>query len=153
MIVQASQVVTQHIIDCDATPMIPSGLHIEEKDQLAGRVRGQLAFDPNAVTLYLSENQKSGGVINGHKLAKELASQVVYTANVLDYLLVHQELIPESWKGKAVFFFGTVYRGSGGDLYVRYLCWVGGQWVSICLWLDRGWNSSSPVALCASLPD
>ncbi|MEK7646965.1 MAG: hypothetical protein AAB378_01150 [Patescibacteria group bacterium] len=142
---------SQHLIDCDAVPMIPKGLHIEEKDQLAGRVRGQITFDPTKITLYLSEKQQNGRIIEGHKFLKELANKAVYTANVLDYLLAHQELIPESWKDKAVFFFGTVYRDLDGGLYVRYLVWDGKQWYSDYGWLDDGWSSNGPAALHASV--
>lgn len=137
-------VAVQNLIDCDANPFEPSGLKVHSHTK-----GGQYTFDPN-VTLYLSEKQKSGGVIEGNKLLKELANKHPLNANVLDYLLKNTHLIPESWKGKYVYFFGTVYRDSRGNLYVRYLFWDGEQWFSFCHWLDNDWYSNNPVALRAS---
>ena len=142
--------VTANFIDCDATPTIPSDLYIEEKDQLTGRVLGQLAFDPANVTLYLSQEQQGRSVIKGHKFWKELANKAVLPANVLDYLLENPNLIPDSWKGKVVFFFGTVYRNSIGSLFVRCLFWVGERWYSRYRWLGYDWYDFDPAALRAS---
>jgi hypothetical protein len=54
-------------------------------------------------------------------------------ANILDYLLENQELIPESWKNIIVFFLGTQYYDPLGNICVRYLCWFGeGGWGWSC---------------------
>ncbi|MDO8633009.1 MAG: hypothetical protein Q7K38_00455, partial [Candidatus Wildermuthbacteria bacterium] len=81
---------------------------------------------------------------------KELAGKPVMNANVLDYLLKNPHLIPDEWKGKYLFFWGTVYRGSVGCLYVRYLCWRGVRWGWDCRWLGSGWDGRYPAALRAS---
>lgn len=70
-------------------------------------------------------------------------------ANVLEYLLAHPDLIPEEWKGKAVFFWGTIYRDSDGGLYVRYLYWSGVRWSWVCNWLARDWIGHDPAAVLA----
>lgn len=137
---------TLHIINCDADPFVPSGLAGVESHQKSG----QFVFDPSKIDLYLSKKQKIGKVIKGDELLKELANKPVLNANVLDYLLAHPELIPESWKGKAVFFWGTIYRGSFGFLFVRCLCFRDGEWHSDYSWLDRDWLGSNPAALLAS---
>jgi len=141
-----AKVVSAHIIDCDANPFVPDGWQVEE--HIKG---GQLAFDPAKINLYLSKGQKKGKVIQGHNLRKELKGQPVLNANVLDYLLAHPELIPEEWKSKAVFFWGTIYRGSDGGLYVRYLCWGGGRWDWRCRWLGSGFRGYDPAAVSASI--
>lgn len=142
---------TQHIIDCDARPLEPSGLTVApESEQLANRVRGQFVFDPANVKLHLSSNQQGGKFIRGNDLRKELASEPVLPANVLDFLLANPHLIPEEWKGKYVFFWGTIYRDSGGPLCVRYLYFRGGGWDSYYGWLGIGWCGSYPAALRAS---
>ncbi|HEY4477351.1 MAG TPA: hypothetical protein VJB56_01875 [Candidatus Paceibacterota bacterium] len=71
-------------------------------------------------------------------------------ANVLDYLLAHPDFIPEWWKGKAVFFWGTIYRNSYGNLCVRYLCFYGDRWDWNYDWLGIDWNVSYPADLLAS---
>ena len=71
--------------------------------------------------------------------------------NVLDYLLKNSQLIPEEWKGKAVFFWGTIFRDSDGSLYVRYLHWSGAswQWRNGCRWLGNDFLSCNPSALAS----
>jgi hypothetical protein len=141
-----------HTIDCDAKPFEPSGLTVApESDQLANRVRGQFEFDPARVKLHVSKNQQGRKRVKGDKLALKLASELVLPANVLDFYLANPHLIPEEWKGKSVFFWGTVYRVSSGHLYVRYLCFDDGGWYSGCRWLGNDWRSSSPAALRASI--
>jgi hypothetical protein len=133
-----------HIIDCDADPLIPNGWKIEEHQK-----GGVWQWDVNKLSLYLSKLQKNGNTINGNDLRKELKNKSVLNANVLDYLLKHPELIPEEWKDKVVFFWGTIYRGSDGRLCVRDLRWRGGCWRWYDYWLDVGWDSANPAAVRA----
>ena len=141
----------QHLIDCDADPFIPKGWTVESHKK-----GGQLAFDPAKVKLHLSPNQQGRKYIEGNKLRKELANEPVLNANVLDFLLKNPSLIPEEWKKDAsgstryVFFWGTIYRDSGGYLYVRYLCWGGGSWDWDYDWLDNDWYGYYPAAVLAS---
>lgn len=135
----------QHLIDCDALPFCPDGWEVVEH-----RKHGQLQWDPSKIRLHLSKKQTDGKVI-GNKLRKELENQSVLNANVLDYLLAHPDLIPEEWKGKAVFFWGTIYRYSDGYLCVRCLCWSGDRWGRDCGWLDRDFCGRNPAAVSASI--
>ncbi|MEK7576633.1 MAG: hypothetical protein AAB482_02965 [Patescibacteria group bacterium] len=137
--------IVRHIIDCDANPFTPNSWKVEEH-----RKGGELTWNPTKVNLHLSPNQIGDKVIRGDKLRKELASEPVLNANVLDYLLAHPNLIPEEWKGKAVFFWGTIYRVSDGNLYVRYVYFLGGRWRWDYRWLDRGWRVGNPAARLAS---
>lgn len=112
-----SEIVTpEHIIDCDADPFVPEGWSVAEH-----RNGGAFKWNATNVSLHLDEGQRDGRWIEGNKLRKELANKPVLNANVLDYLLAHPHLIPEEWKGKAVFFWGTIYCDRGGGLCVRYL--------------------------------
>jgi hypothetical protein len=138
-------ILTKHVIDCDAYPFLPDGWKVEEHQK-----SGQLEWDPAKVALYLSPKQQNGKVIEGHKLRKELKGKPVLNANVLDFLLAHPELIPDEWKGETVFFWGTIYRGSGGALYVRCLSWNVGQWYWHSRWLENDWHDNNPAALLAS---
>ena len=136
----------QHLIDCDAAPFQPNGWSMEKHVKA-----GQFEWNPTRVKLYLAKSQKPGKLVEGNKLRKELEGQMVLNANVLDYLLKNPELIPDEWKGKAVFFWGTIYRDSRGDLYVRCLYWDGSRWHWNYRWLDRSFNDDYPAAVLASI--
>lgn len=135
----------QHLIDCDADPFVPDGWTVESHAK-----GGQIVFDRTKIKLYLSKAQEKGKTVEGNKLRKELVGQPVLNANVLDYMLAHSELIPDEWKDKAIFFWGTIYRSSGGRLCVRYLRWIGGGWYWRDYWLDRAWDADYPAAVLAS---
>lgn len=137
--------IVEHLIDCDADPFVPNGWKVEEH-----RKGGQIKFDLAKIELYLSKNQQNGKIIGGNKLRKELEDKPVLNANVLDYLLEHLELIPEEWKDKYIFFWGTISRASDSNLSVRYLNWGGDRWRWCWFWLDDAWSGSSPAALLAS---
>ena len=140
---QAEIKMIERLIDCDANPFIPGGWSVEEHKK-----GGMFKFNPEKISLYLSKKQKKGS-IEGNDIRKELANQPVLNANVLDYLLAHPELIPEEWKGKYIFFWGTIYRGSDGDLYVRCLHWNGSRWLWFYFWLGRDFFSDGPAALAS----
>jgi len=142
---RASVQVIEHLIDCDDDPFTPSGFTVESHQK-----GGQLVFDPAKVLLHLSKKQQNGGYLIGNDLRKELRRRPVLNANVLDYLLKNSHLIPEEWKGKYVFFWGTVYRLSHAHLYVRYLYFREGRWSWDDHWLGRRWRGSYPAALRAS---
>lgn len=136
-------IVGTYIVDLDADPMIPvDGWRVESHTK-----GGRFKYDPTKVELYLDEGQKDGEHLEGNELREKLGGKNPFNANLLDFYLSHPELIPESWKEKAVFFWGTVYRSAGGSLYVRYLRWSGGRWDWNDRWLDDGWGSPNPAAV------
>lgn len=136
-----------HPIDCDANPFIPEGWCVEEHTK-----GGIFTWNPAKVKLFLSKHQMGGKCIKGTELREELKSKPVLNANVLDCLLKpeNQHLIPEDWKGKHVYFWGTIYRDSDGSLYVRYLYWSGGRWDWNYHWLGSDFVSSDSVVVRAS---
>lgn len=110
---------------------------------------GKIKWNPNNFELFVSEKQKDS--IRCTDLLKELEGRNVANANLLDYLLDNPNLIPEEWKGKAIFFWGTIYCDRTGNLYVRYLCWDGGRWDwSDARWLGNDWNANDSALLLAS---
>lgn len=135
----------EHLIDFDAAPFLPDGWKVEEHQK-----GGAFKWNAAKVKLHLSKNQQGGKIIQGNKLRDELKTQTVFNANVLDYLLANPHLIPEEWKGKYVFFWGTVYSHSSGSLCVRCLYWRDGGWRWSFRWLCRGWYGRRPAALSAS---
>jgi hypothetical protein len=140
---KASITYLKHIIDCEEKPFTPEGWKVEVHLK-----RGFIEFNPENVSLYLSEYQKNGS-ITGFNLRNEILYKPVMNANVLDYLLAHPELIPEEWKSKAVFFWGTIYRNSDGGLCVRCLSWDGSRWYWHFRWLALGFLSDCPAALAS----
>lgn len=138
----------EYVIDCSA-PVILDGLFvISDSAQLPNRILGQ--FNLTKIRLHLDEGQKDGKHINGNKLREALKDQKVLTAYVLDFLLKkeNQHLIPEEWKGKEIFFWGTIYCDAGDFLSVRYLYWGVSEWYWNYYRLDFDWDDSSPAA-CA----
>lgn len=140
-------VVGNHVIDCSAEPFIPDNWKVEEHTKA-----GDFTWDPNTVTLYLSKHQKNRLVfrhrsIRGHGLRDELKGKPVLNACVLDYLLVHTQLIPEEWKGKNVFFWGTIYRSFARFLAVRYLFWHEQRWNWGSYCLGDEWNDEKLAAV------
>lgn len=129
------------VINCDADPFVPDGWKVEEH-----RKGGMFEWNPDNVRLYFSNKQKNGSCIGGHDLRKELADQPVLNANVLDYLLA-EHLIPDEWKGKYIFFWGTIYRDSDGNLYVRYLYCCGFRWSWEYCRLSNNWSDGYPAAV------
>ena len=141
----ASIVVAKHVIDLDADPVVPDGWSVE-----AHRKDGQFTWDAAKVALFLAYGQQNGKYVEGNKLRKELAEMPVFNVNLLDYLLKFPHLIPEEWKDKYIFFWGTIYRGPSGHLSVRCLSFIGGSWRWSSHWLAHGWDGDDPAALRAS---
>lgn len=135
-----------HLIDTDATPFIPDGWSVEKH---AGH--GLWKWNHSSVQLFLSKEQTQSYAFGNdiQKVIEKQKGKIILNANVLDYLLAHPELIPEAWKGKAVFFWGTIYRISDGILCVRFLNWRGDwlRWSSS--WLGDNFDAVSPAALAS----
>jgi hypothetical protein len=137
-------------IDTTQTPKIPSWLkEIEENDTSLGTIEWDR--EKYKDSLFLSPEQITKKTIKGEDLLTLIKKEKipVLNANVLDYLLEHKEEIPEEWKGKYIYFWGTIFRNSDGYRYVRYLCWVGSDWDDDSRWLGDGWDGSKPAVRLA----
>lgn len=139
----ANIVTAKHIVDLDAYPYLPNNWKVEEYTR-----GGKFEFDPTKIVLYRDLEQLNGGTIVGSKLREKLKG--AFNANLLDFYLAHPELIPEEWKGQLVFFWGTIYRSSGGSLYVRYLLWSDDRWYWDYCWLGRSFSDDCPCVVLAS---
>lgn len=129
------------LVDCNVAPFVPEGWTVLENRQ-CGTIK------PDDIDLYVFEEQKEGSV-SGYELQKKLANLPVLNAVMLDWYLAHPERIPETWKGKLVFFWGTIYRRANGRPYVRYLYWDGDQWDWNCFWLGGSFLSGVPAAVAS----
>jgi hypothetical protein len=95
-----SNVIEKSLIDCIRPPYIPQGYAVSEHKE-----GGLIEWNPEKIDLLGELSRES------------------LNANVLDYLLENPHLIPEEWKSKYVFFWGTVYSRSTGHKCVRCLGW------------------------------
>lgn len=127
---------------------LPKKVSIPYTHWTVGYDNGMKSFDPSKLSLHLEPEQKDG-YLKGEILAERL-KQTAPTSNVLQYLIENPSLWPEDWKGKYVYFWGTIFRGSDGYLYVRFGYWNEGEVVSDYCWLGGGWRVGSPAASLAS---
>lgn len=95
---------------------------------------GESTFDPADTNMYVETHQKGDMLswnvgqqsnallkikdLTSNELNGVVAGKSLLNANVLDYLLKHQHLIPVEWEGKTIHFLGTRYRDSN----IGYLC-------------------------------
>jgi len=140
----ASLLQVEHAIDTDAQPFIPAGWSIVEH-----RKHGSLRWRASDVALWSSARQGAGNPIGGNDLRRQLQGKPVLNATVLDYLFEHPDLIPPSWEGQCVFFWGTVYRRHSG-LAVRALVLKDGVLNFISRRLSLKWFPGSPAAIFAT---
>jgi len=140
------QNVAEDVIDCAADPLIPVGWGLSEHKR-SGRFR----WDPANVALYVSTTQRAGEFIRGVDLREELHNLPVLNACVLDFLFAHPQLIPEEWKGKHVYFWGTIYYTEGTDQVVRFLGWSDERgWYWDYFSIEAPWGHCSPAAIRVS---
>jgi len=139
-----------HILDFDTLPYIPNGWSIHPEDQLASRLTGGWELDTSKIELHLDSGQQGNGLIKGGDLKGALEGKKVLPAHILDCLIRCPDMIPDSWRWKAIFFWGTVYRTHEGDPCVRYLRWSGRMWTWHYYWLDCQWDVRGPAAICMS---
>lgn len=132
---------TKHIIDTDIELLSPRNLSV-----VSNRQDGLMEWDSKKWYLCTFGQQFFGGM-SGHMVRKELAGRPVLNAYVLEYLLANPHLIPEEWKGKWVYFWGTVYMNDRGSLCVRCLNWSWGRWRWDSRWLDNGLAARSPAII------
>ncbi|MBL7022414.1 hypothetical protein ISR92_03800 [Patescibacteria group bacterium] len=77
---------------------------------------------PESYELFLLGSQNTGNGIDGRELRKVLMKRQCMDANYLFYMLEHQEIIPESFDGYSIFFWGTILMGGKpGRQYVPYM--------------------------------
>lgn len=111
--------------------------------------------DMSTMHLHLEPEQIDDS-IKGIVLSERLKDTGM-SASVLDYLMEHQDEIPESWKEKTkdgytnfIYFWGTIYRDSGDSLYVRCLYFSEGHWERGHYWLGLGFGGDGPACVSAS---
>lgn len=142
----ATVVKLSYIIDTNAEPHIPEGWKIEEHKSL-----GKIEWDLSKAKLFLPKRQRNGGV-KAIELRRELSRLPLLNATVLDYLLMHHEIIPQDWKKGNICFWGTIYRDTRNQLRVRHLFHGDrdGEWKQCYGTLDIFHNERYPVTIFSS---
>lgn len=143
--------ILEYFVDLAADPFVPENWTVEEHQKGFARVKVEkrgddLFVDGKKVELFLSDEQNSKKLPKGTTLREILKQKKVFNANLLHFLLKHPELIPESWKGKHIYFWGTIYRDSNRDLCVRYLYWGVSGWDQFASELDDDWDGDGSAA-------
>jgi hypothetical protein len=139
----------EHVINLDVAPYLPDGWKVEEHQR-----GGQFKWDASKIALRLYKDHSAGGSFS-KKLREKLKGRPVYNANLLDYLLKNPHLIPEEWRGRDVFFFGTIYSVrndfQADDVLVRYLLWeeLDGKWTWDFGVLVRGGTPQNSEGPCS----
>ena len=148
-------------VNLAATPKLPFNgaeveQHIDDGWAIVEKRTDGLYVNGRKVALHLSKRQLNGRSLKGYDLREELTGKPVLNANLLDALVDNPHLIPEDWKKdeqgntRYIFFWATVYRRSGGDLYVRCLYFDVGMWRRGYGWLSLVWGGDYPAASLAS---
>ncbi|MFH1046782.1 MAG: hypothetical protein V1738_00625 [Patescibacteria group bacterium] len=137
------------VIDCSTLPHSAEGWVVRPEDQIASAFRGQLVWTPDCIRLHLVDGQQDGW-FSGFDLKEALAGQPVLPANVLYWQLADPEnRIPASWSGSYVIYWGTIFYGDEGCLYVLNLYPHEGRWFYHYECLESDLNQISPAAVLA----
>ena len=98
------------------------------------RKGGKIEFEPSQIQLYKvpGRNVTLIGDLYFEILRENNSlnrNNHILNANVLDYLLDHKDVIPESWsKNLSIYFWGTIYYVGVDGFLVRYLEYIDGEW-------------------------
>lgn len=149
-------------INLDAAPTIPSRVATLESNRRGGWVTVQnigddLFVDNRRVFLYLNEKQQRGQPVSTTALASELKKKPVLHPNIMDGLLDHQHLVPESWNSglaPCIMFWGATFAaphhpsfGNTWDSFLpRGMQCHNNAWQPKFMWRDFG-IGLSPAAV------
>lgn len=89
-------------------------------------------------------DQKNLVLIDSSKIGTTLKQGTgvdVLNSDVMFSLLNDPSLIPDTWKDKRVFFFGTILKFPNGKECVPYL-YFNKVWNSSYLWTECGWYTN-----------
>jgi hypothetical protein len=142
------------VIDGDAAPRLPDDMTLDgfgaehrkmgAKIKLEMRADGKLYANGAPIERVLLPHQED---LRGHRLRKELAKdRCILNACFLDALTTHQEFIPEEWKAGYTYFWGTIFRGPHGQLYVGCLFWMNGKWRWTYEYIGHRWSARGHAA-------
>lgn len=143
-------------MDLDKEPHCISNGRWDSKNPYDHWKGGIVEWSANRLELFRSPDQKkrfSG--VDGRSLRNLLFKkphlQPVLNANALEFLKLHQDLIPEWCKRFNLYFWGTIFHESRDHSFVRYLYWDNGWGDSDTLVEGFGWTSRCVALLYRGL--
>ena len=109
----------------DPVKFLGQGWTIEEEDERS-LVLTQLDLTEVRLEQMLKKGETS---IKGEEKLRRLkeVGHIRLDAKIFQALWENQAFIPESWKGRAVYFDGTILRNPDGNRCVLYLYWSDGR--------------------------
>lgn len=135
----------EHFINCDDIPRIPKGWELIRHDQC-----GKIKWETENVSFYVVPDlQENGKKIRGYGVRRMIEEMPVLNINAMRYLLRRQCLIPKKWRGKAIFFWGTIFRDHNHNLIVYYMFWEDKykQWQESFAWFGAELDEDNPAIL------
>ena len=145
--VSVDQNINKYWLDLDAAPSCDAKRFTIDRHIKQGNV----LWSSKRLMPYRTRLQQRGySGINGRRILRTLNrfdAMPILNANALDFLLEHQDLIPMFCRNIELHFWGTIYRETKGDRFVRYLHW-NEKWIEGDTLVDGyGWSSQSVAAL------
>jgi len=150
------------IVNGDQFSRMPDDMNLDgqgAEHQKMGKMKlvmrgGKLYANGREIELYLSQHQRDiGAVIRGDKLRGEigkLKNKRALNACLMNALTMHQEFIPDAWKTVGhIYFWGTVFCGGFGRLYIGYLFFFDGKWRWSYELITHNWSERGPAACIA----
>ncbi len=108
-------------INTNKNPKLPF-LELKKPRIKYHKKEGIVQLDLSKAELYISEKQKTAAGASFSEVYEEVKDTNVWSASFLQYLLKYPKLIPETWKGKEIFFWGTIYQDDlNSELAVMFL--------------------------------
>lgn len=120
-------------IDCGCAPSVPTS----SWTVISPKGEGTYIIDPTNIKLASFESKIT--MSKGSEIVAKM-KEVGLNACIFDYLMTHQELIPESWKTKQVAFPGTIFADGGGNQFFRFMYWWDNRWNAGCVYLDEPYD-------------
>lgn len=143
--VEETRISRSRVIDTNRTPFVPPGWEVVEHKK-----DGLFLCEPKAIELHYSQwqlqQQRNRSLFTGYELREKIADKPLLNACVLDFLLAHPDQVPAEWKGKDVYFWGTIYKRMSGLLAVRCLLSYSSIWDDF-LWLDADFRGNAYAAV------
>ncbi len=138
---EEKQKATVFNVDCNAVPRIPRGLRLvgpNAKHLRMGVVRvelrdGKLYANDREVSLVSCSDPKTGAMLSHDDIVQAISGKPALNACFRDFLADNVKMIPQSWKGKSVFFLNTAFSAPNNDPCVP------------CLYENCGWSWYDPM--------
>jgi hypothetical protein len=123
---------SQKTIDCNSKPSTPDTYVL-----VSSQPDGNYILNPTDIK-FLSFESKTTAT-KGSDMIKKLDGKGL-NACIFDYLMDHQDMVPETWKGKEIVFTGSVFKDAGGNELMRAMYWWNDEWSTKVVYLSEAYD-------------